>query len=528
MRGNRYQFGLTLLTGFFLLATLIAVLLYALTPATPATRGPLLLTAFVAILLGSLVCILFFLRWVLRPYRQLVGEAEKASVESQPHKSRDEAEFVLETFQSVVAQLQEQRKALEQLSSQASKRADSAERFSERIVASVPSALIAFDGMGHSIAINGPGRALLEVDGSALGQPVATILHKIPQLAEMVEQCLQTGKLYRREEIETLTSDQMPRWLGATVAPIDLSSGEGDRGALCLLTDITEVTQLREQVVLKKNLESLGEMSAGLAHEFKNSIATLHGYVQLLQNLELDEKARGAASSLLNEVRNLSDMVTSFLNFARPQPLQLDEVNLDELITDCASDLAPIFKQADVELLVTRTATVVPGTTGVSPAAGNADIAAGSADVAPGTAGVSPAAGSAEVSTGSANIAAAGAAPLNIRADERMLRQALLNLIRNAAEAIPAAKTDRRVEVSTSNERDQAGKDWAVVEIKDTGEGIPVSDLQRIFIPFFTTKAAGHGVGLALAHRVITQHGGTVTASNAKGGGAVFSLRLPR
>ncbi len=490
--GNRYQFGLTLLTGFFLLATLIAVLLYALTPATPATHGPLLLTAFVAILLGSLVCILFFLRWVLRPYRQLVGEAEKASVESRPHKSRDEAEFVLETFQSVVAQLQEQRKALEQLSKQASKRADSAERFSERIVASVPSALIAFDGMGHSMVINGPGRTLLEVDGSALGQPVATILHNIPQLAEMVEQCLETGKLYRREEIETLTSDQMPRRLGATVAPIDLSSGEGDRGALCLLTDITEVTQLREQVVLKKNLESLGEMSAGLAHEFKNAIATLHGYVQLLQNLELDEKARGAASSLLNEVRNLSDMVTSFLNFARPQPLQLDEVNLDGLISDCASDLAPIFKQADVELLVTRTA----------------DIAVGSADVAPG-------------------IPAAGVAPLNIRADERMLRQALLNLIRNAAEAIPAVKTDRRVEIFTASERDEAGKDWAVVEIKDTGEGIPASDLQRIFIPFFTTKASGHGVGLALAHRVITQHGGTLTASNTKSGGAMFSLRLP-
>ncbi|MGH9929471.1 MAG: hypothetical protein ACREA9_09605, partial [Pyrinomonadaceae bacterium] len=111
--GHRYQFGLTLLTGFFLLATLIAVLLYAVTPATPSTRGPLLLTAFVAILLGTLVCILFFLRWVFRPYRQLVGEAEKVPVESRAPKSRDEAEFVLETFQSVVAQLQQQRKALE-------------------------------------------------------------------------------------------------------------------------------------------------------------------------------------------------------------------------------------------------------------------------------------------------------------------------------------------------------------------------------------------------------------------------------
>jgi signal transduction histidine kinase len=510
--GNRYQFGLTLLTGFFLLATLIAVLLYGLTPATPATRGPLLLTAFVAILLGALVCILFFLRWVLRPYRQLVGEAEKASVQSRAPKSRDEAEFVLETFQSVVAQLQEQRQALEQLSNQASKRADSAERFSERIVASVPSALIAFDGGGKSLVVNAPGRALLELDGEldgdALGQPVAVILHKLPELAEMVAECLHSGKIYRREEIETVTSEQIPRRLGATVAPIDLASDRGPRGALCLLTDITEVTQLREQVALKKNLESLGEMSAGLAHEFKNAIATLHGYVQLLQSLELDDKARGTASSLLNEVRNLSDMVTSFLNFARPQPLQLDEVNLEEVIADCASELAPLFEQANVELLITGTAGVLPASesSGILPAEQTKE--------------------SGQDTRAPRQIHADGA-PSSIRADERMLRQALLNLIRNAAEAIPEAQTDRRVAVVSSTELDRAGKDWALVEIKDTGVGIPAADLQRIFIPFFTTKATGHGVGLALAHRVVTQHGGTLTASNAKDGGAVFTVRLP-
>jgi nitrogen fixation/metabolism regulation signal transduction histidine kinase len=489
MRRNRYQFGLALLTGFFLLATLFAVLLYAFTPATPVTRGPLLLAAFVAILLGSLVGILFLLRWLFRPYRQLVGEAEKASKGTTGYKSRDEGEFVLETFQSVVAQLQEQRKALEQLSAQASKRADSAERFSERIVASVPSGLIAFDGSGRSMVINAPGRALLEVDGAALGQPVASLLQRIPQLAELVEDCLQTGKLYRREEIETLTSGNHPRKLGATVAPIDLASGEGQRGAVCLLTDITEVTHLREQVALKKNLESLGEMSAGLAHEFKNAIATLHGYVQLLQSLEMNETGRTAAESLLNEVRNLSEMVTSFLNFARPQPLQLDEVQLRELIDDCAAELAPLFNDRGVELLIT-------GTAGVASSTGTAGVPRADRDV-------------------------------SIHADERMLRQALLNLIRNAAESIPEDKAERSVRIHSSSERDQAGRDWAVVEIADTGVGIPIADLQRIFIPFFTTKPSGHGVGLALAHRVVTQHGGTLAATNAPDGGAVFTVRLP-
>jgi signal transduction histidine kinase len=115
---------------------------------------------------------------------------------------------------------------------------------------------------------------------------------------------------------------------------------------------------------------------------------------------------------------------------------------------------------------------------------------------------------------------------IEIPADERMLRQALLNLLRNAAEAIPEGKAERCVDVICSRKRDAAGKDWAVVEIKDTGEGIPPTDLQRIFIPFFTTKARGHGVGLALAHRVITEHGGTLTAANAPDGGASFTIKL--
>jgi signal transduction histidine kinase len=316
---------------------------------------------------------------------------------------------------------------------------------------------------------------------------VSSVLQKIPQLADMVERCLRTGQIYRREEIETVTSENQPRRVGATVAPIDLAPGptspETQRGALCLLTDITEVTQLREQVALKNNLESLGEMSAGLAHEFKNAIATLQGYVQLLQNLELEDKAQGATASLLNEVRNLSEMVTSFLNFARPQPLQLDEVNVDQLLADCGNELTPLFEERQVLLSISGT-------------------------------------------NDAAQTPNEFTANNTIRGDERMLRQAFLNLLRNAAEAIPTAGADRRVEVLVATEQ-LGNKRWVVVEVTDTGDGIPISDLQRIFIPFFTTKASGHGVGLALAHRVVTQHGGTLTAANRPRAGAVFTVRLP-
>ena len=443
-----------MLTGLFLLAVVFAVLLYAVTPDTSLSHGPILFASFIAILIGSMLGILFLLRWLLRPYQQLVGEAERATVAKQMPTSQDEAEFVLETFQSVVAQLQEQQKELEQLSAEASERANSAEKFSERIVASLPSGLIAFDAAGLSMVINTPGRTLLQVDGQALGESYKQLLGAHEELAQMVGDCLQKGTLYRRTEIETVSADGRLRRFGATIAPIELPPERGPRGALCLLTDITEVTELREQVALKNNLESLGEMSAGLAHEFKNAIATLQGYAQLLQN-----------SELLNEVRSLSNMVTAFLNFARPQPLQLEEVSLAELIAECASELEPLFQELRVELVVDAKE------------------------------------------------------PATVRADERMLRLALLNLMRNGAEAIPEEKTDRRVYVRVSG---------TVIEVQDTGTGIPLGDLQKIFIPFFTTKAKGHGVGLALTHRIITQHGGTLTATNSVEGGAIFTINLPQ
>jgi signal transduction histidine kinase len=446
---NRFQSGLTMLTGLFLLAVLCVILLYALTPETPVARGPILLASFIAILIGGMLCILFLLRWLLRPYQQLVGEAERASIPGQMLKSQDEAEFVLETFQSVVSQLQEQR--------------SSAEKFSERIVASLPSGLIAFDGAGLSMAINAPGRRLLEVDGTALGESYEQLLGAHAELASMIGDCLQNGTVYRRTEIEAVSSNGRLRTIGATIAPIELPPERGPRGALCLLTDITEVTELREQVALKNNLESLGEMSAGLAHEFKNAMATLQGYAQLLQSLELNDKAQVAAGSLLNEVRNLSGMVTAFLNFARPQPLQLEQVVVSELINECAAELEPVFQELRVQLVVDSSE------------------------------------------------------PLVVRADEKMLRLALLNLMRNGAEAIPEENTERKVIVRTGP---------TTIEVRDTGSGIPLAQLQKIFIPFFTTKAKGHGVGLALTHRIITEHGGTLTAANAPEGGAVFTIRF--
>jgi len=480
MHASRLQILLTIFAGIFLLGTVLIFAVFAVAPGTAVAYRPFLLTAFVVALFISLVCIAWLLRGLLRPYSQLVGEAKRAPV-AHSGKTQNEAAFVLETFQSVIAQLQQQQDELKRLSDQASQRADSAERFSDRIVASMPTGLIAFDAAGNTTVTNGPARGLLANEPGVPGKHFRAVFASIPALAEMVESCLTSGRVFRREEIEPVNGSGQGKRFGATVAPIDPVSESGSRGALCLITDITEVTRLREQVALKRNLESLGEMSAGLAHEFKNAMAALHGYAQFLQSVDHDDQGKAAADALLQEVRNLSEMTTSFLNFARPQPLQLEDVSVDELIQECARDLSSLFDERRVKLVIDSLSSVPPG----------------------------------------------DAQSFEIQADTRMLRQALLNLLRNAAEAIPKDKTNRQVTVRTSIENER-GKDWATISIHDTGEGVDTADLQKIFIPFFTTKTQGHGIGLALAHRVITEHGGTLTVANAPEGGAIFTIRLPQ
>jgi signal transduction histidine kinase len=475
MQASRLQILLTIFAGIFLLGTVLIFAIFALAPGTAVVYRPFLLTAFVVTLFISLVCIAWLLRGLLRPYSQLVGEARRAPV-AHSGKTQNEAAFVLETFQSVIVQLQEQQDELKRLSDQASQRADSAERFSDRIVASMPTGLIAFDAAGNTTVMNGPARGLLANELSASGENCRTIFRSVPALAEMVEACLASGRLFRREEVEAINGGTGEgKRFGATVAPIDPGSESGSRGALCLITDITEVTRLREQVALKRNLESLGEMSAGLAHEFKNAMAALHGYAQFLQSIDHDDQGKAAADALLQEVRNLSEMITAFLNFARPQPLQLEDVYLDELIQECARELTPLFESRRVALVVENSAPPAQG--------------------------------------------------IEMQADTRMLRQALLNLLRNAAEAIPDEKSDRRVTVRSSIENER-GKPLIAISIQDTGIGIAAPDLEKIFIPFFTTKSGGHGIGLALAHRVISEHGGTLTVANSSEGGTIFTIQL--
>lgn len=468
MRGNRIRLWVALSGGVIILVALVAFVFHFLDSSVNQAYKTLYLSLFIFTLVFTLLGEVLLLRWLLRPYRQLAHEASLISFSDNSQPKNDEADFVLKTFQSVVSKLQIQTNELERLNEQNAERAETAEALSERIIASVPSGLVVFGSNGKARMVNAAAFSILTDGERNEDVSLKTLQSKSKELARMVKSCLKSGEVIRRAEVSLSGKKK----LGVTIAPVDSGMKNKERDALCLMVDLTEIMELREQLAIKKNLENLGEMSAGLAHEFKNALATLHGYSQLLQTTTKDDKGKKAAAAMLQEVRNLSEMVTSFLDFARPKKLELTKVSLSEILLSCAEELKRFFEERHIALLLDEE---FP----------------------------------------------------DVNCDEKMLRQVFLNLLRNAAEAVDEEKEIRVVSVMSHKEKDSETKSWAVIEFKDTGNGIAEENINKIFLPFFTTKATGNGIGLALSHRIITEHGGNLKASNAHDGGAVFTIRLP-
>ncbi len=439
----------------------------------------------VAPLLG-LALVFVLVRWLLKPYRRMVEAARGSPVRASSGKS--ESEFVVETFQALVERLQTKEKELEHLHTLERNRAERSERFSERLVANIPSGLVTIDSSGLVTSVNAhAARIVGGLQESAAGQRLASgelispsvqyraFFAGSPRMIEMIEECLDRGTVVRRGEVEmVLAEGDGLRRLGLSITPITDASQKIE-GALCLISDLTEVIELRERMKLQENLANLGEMAAGLAHEFKNSLATIHGYVQLLDGpsnpASPEAERRLTLEATLAEVRLLSRLVTDFLNFARPQQLHLARISLLEIIKSAAREVKPQLDASGIALK-------------------------------------------------------AKGEFVDLTGDESLLGRVFVNLLRNAAEAIDSQSAAKSITVEGKVD-DGTGARYAHVRVSDTGGGILSEDLPRIFIPFFTTKSRGYGIGLALVQKIMVAHGGDVAVERSDTSGTVFHCRLP-
>jgi two-component system, NtrC family, sensor histidine kinase HydH len=222
-----------------------------------------------------------------------------------------------------------------------------------------------------------------------------------------------------------------------------------------------------EQVKQADRLSAVGQLAASLAHEIRNPLASIEGAANIIRSISASPEIReGSLHIIQKECQRVNHLLTDLLDFARPRPPEFRPVDLPRLIDSVFALVGPNAQLQHVTLKKT----VVN-------------------------------------------------APASLESDPEQLKQVLLNLVINAIQAMPRGG-EIAVTVDVS-----AGA--AVISVRDQGTGVAPEHLDRIFDPFFTTKESGTGLGLSVAHQVITQHGGFIAAKPNPDGGMTFSITLP-
>jgi PAS domain S-box-containing protein len=243
---------------------------------------------------------------------------------------------------------------------------------------------------------------------------------------------------------------------------------KSNQGIIVLLRDITEMRRLQKQAILSNRMKELGEMAASLAHEIRNPLGGIQGYASLLQrDLEGKEHLQNMAGYIIEGTKTLGHLLDNVLNYARPLHLEIETIEMVSFLREIIS-----FIQADLSFSHKIKIEV-------------------------------------ECKEDS----------LNLRGDRQRLRSALLNLIYNAIQAMPKGGV---VIVSSSREKENL-----LIAISDTGIGIAPQYIDKIFSPFFTTKATGTGLGLCETYKIVQAHFGTIHVRSQPEKGSVFTITLP-
>ena len=240
--------------------------------------------------------------------------------------------FVVDTFHELVSKLKEKERELEDLRKNAEERAWSVEMYNENILQSVPSGVVSFDQESRITKMNAAAEHILEMkESDVLMKKYQEVFHS--PIAEMID----SRETVERAEISYLTGSGKRIWLGLNVSPLK-DSTDSNIGQLLVFTDLTELKAFQSQKDLRERLSTLGEMSAGIAHELRNPLAVISGYTRMLSK-KVDDSMKPAVESIAKEVAVMDRIITDFLSFAKPTDLIVSEVDLKDLLEGCLSSL---------------------------------------------------------------------------------------------------------------------------------------------------------------------------------------------
>ena len=347
--------------------------------------------------------------------------------------------------------------------------------FHENIVRSISSGVFTADASGAVTSFNPAAR---EVTGYAVGQVLGRSWREIfnwhPNESSDEGPALAVPAM-TRFEVECKDANGNRLVLGMTVSP--LHEQDEPHGLVGVFKDLTQIRDLEEEMRRKEWLANLGEMSAGMAHEIRNPLGALAGAMQMLRKEAIsDVTDRRLMDIAVREATRLDAIITEFLQYARPPALDLAEHNIDKIL---AETLDLVQHEARNRKRITIATSLAGGA-------------------------------------------------LSAQVDQNQMRQVFWNLATNAFDAMPEGG---KLTITTGSRHiDAGGRKGDVVEIafQDTGEGIAPGNLDKIFLPFFTTKKEGSGLGLAAVHRIVDLHGGWIKVESQPPQGTRFVVCLPR
>jgi len=402
---------------------------------------------FYALIFTLIVLVLVFF-YLLRTLTRFYNKQKNTE-----QKDLSQVGFVVDTFHELVSKLKEKERELEILRQKAEDRAVIIEGYNENILQSVPSGVMSFDEELRITKVNLTAEKVFEVKGEmVIGKHHAEVLNK------PITDLLKEKKIIDRGEISYTTPSGKRIWLGLNLSPLKDMDGK-TIGQILVFTDITQLKALQAQMELRSRLSSLGEISAGIAHELRNPMGVIAGYTKLLSK-RADESLKPTVNAIAKEINVMNRIISDFLSFAKPAELNISDVDLKGIIEKCVS----VFAGGRGNIKI------------------NLDI-----DGLP-----------------------------TIKGDEVLLRQAFTNLIQNAIESMPKGG-----ELSIRSSL----RDFIEVYISDTGPGIAENMVDKIFLPFFTTKDKGTGLGLSIVQKVIVSHGGNIFVESSNNG-TTFRIRL--
>ncbi len=344
---------------------------------------------------------------------------------------------------------------------------ETARAFLQNVLSSVSSAIMVFDCEGRISHYNEACCRLFEADGSLIGRTAEELVIADSRPGVSAKQTLATGEEFSSEEklITLMSKKDIPVAVSCSVMR-DHSGAV--TGAVEVIHDLTKMRALEDQVSRVKALAALGEIAATVAHEVRNPLGGIAGFASLLKrDLPADHSGQRLVDKIIRGVENLNDSVTSLLTYAREINLSPRQIELGSFLTEIVT-----YFRADINHSIDKYAIF----TRLSPE------------------------------------------DLHWRLDPEQFRQAIVNLLHNAVQAMPEGG---EIEIAAS------GDDMLTVDVSDGGVGIDDTLMERIFTPFFTTKQGGTGLGLATVKKIVDAHRGRIEVESAADRGTRFRLRFP-